>query len=113
MDRILSVSRPHCVTTPHARFPRFSEVAAHVAHIADELFDVPTSLAHGTKLYGELEKRLAPEDRGRLATFYEAIIAHEEKFERAAYLVGLLAGSGQFPVEVVFLDERHVGPEQS
>jgi hypothetical protein len=31
----------------------------------------------------------------RRARLYEAVIAPEEKFEHAAYVVGLLAGSGQ------------------
>jgi hypothetical protein len=108
MHRILRVTRPHRATTPQARYPRFSEVAAHISHIAAELFDVQTSLAEGAQLYGDLETRLAPEDRERLARLYQFVIAHEEKFEHAAYVAGLLAGSGQWPEKVEFINERHV-----
>jgi hypothetical protein len=109
MGRVLRFTRPHNATTPQARYPRVSEVTAHISHIADELLGAPTSLEEGAKLYRQLEGRLTPEDRQLLAKFYEVTIAHEEKFEHAAYLVGLLAGSGQLPEKVMFLDERMGG----
>lgn len=106
MGRVLLFTRPHNATTPQARYPRFAEVTARITHIADELLGAPLSLAHGAELFRQLQGRLAPSDGEQLATFYEAIIAHEEKFEHAAYLVGLLVGSGQMPDKAVFLDER-------
>jgi hypothetical protein len=111
MGRVLPFTRPHNATTPQARYPRFVEVTAHISHVADQLFGAEASLGEGTILYARLEERMAPEHRGLLATFYAATIAHEEKFEHAAYLVGLLAGSGQLHEKVVFLDERHAGGE--
>jgi hypothetical protein len=107
MGRVLPFTRPHNATTAQARYPRFVEVTAHISHVADQLFGAEASLGEGAKLYGELEDRIAPEHRELLARFYEATIAHEEKFEHAAYLVGLLAGSGQLHEKIVFLDERH------
>ncbi len=106
MGRVLPFTRPHNASTPQARYPRFSEVTAHIAHIADEVFGTTTSLEQGANLYGEVEQRLAVEDREWLAKLYEATIAHEEKFEHAAYLVGLMAASGQLPSGVAFLDQR-------
>jgi hypothetical protein len=106
MGRVLRFTRPHNAPTAQARYPRLSEVSAHIAHIADEAFGSATSLEEGAKLYGELEQRLAPEDRELLAKLYDATVAHEEKFEHAAYLVGLMAGSGQLPDRVAFLDQR-------
>jgi hypothetical protein len=107
MGRVLPFTRPHNAT-PQARYPRFVEVTAHISHIADELFGADASLKDGATLYGQLEERVPPEHRELLAKFYEATIAHEEKFEHAAYLVGLLAGSGQLLDKVLFLDERQV-----
>jgi hypothetical protein len=106
MGRVLRFTRPHNATTTQARYPRVSEVTAHISHVADELLGAPQSLEEGASLYRKLEGRLAKEERELLAKFYEATIAHEEKFEHAAYLVGLLAGSGQLAENVVFLDER-------
>ena len=106
MGRVLRFTRPHNSPAPEARYPRFAEVTAHIAHIADEVFDAPRSLEHGAKLYGELEDHIAAEQRELLAKVYEATLAHEEKFEHAAYLVGLMAGSGQLPQRVAFLDQR-------
>jgi hypothetical protein len=109
MGRVLRFTRPHNATTTQARYPRVSEVTAHISHVADELLGAPQSLEEGARLYRQLEGRLAKEERDLLAKFYEATIAHEEKFEHAAYLVGLLAGSGQLAENVVFLDERLSG----
>jgi hypothetical protein len=106
MGRVLQFTRPHNATTPQARYPRFVEVTAHIAHVADELFGTAGSLEEGAKLYGDVEQRLAEDDRELLAKLYEATIAHEEKFEHAAYLVGLMAGSGQLPEKLAFLDQR-------
>lgn len=113
MGRVLSFTRPHNAPTPQARYPRFVEVTAHITHMAEELMDAKGSLAEGALLYGQLEERLAPETRELLAKFYEATIAHEEKFEHAAYLVGLLAGSGQLFEDHAFLDERHAAGQKS
>jgi hypothetical protein len=77
-----------------------------VAQIADDVFGSEASLQEGRQLYRDVEKRLALEDRELLAKLYKATLAHEEKFEHAAYLVGLLAGSGELPETIAFLDER-------
>jgi hypothetical protein len=106
MGRVLQFTRPHNSSTPQARYPRFAEVAAHVAQIADDVFGSEASLQEGRQLYRDVEKRLALEDRELLAKLYKAALAHEEKFEHAAYLVGLLAGSGELPETIAFLDER-------
>jgi len=106
MGRVLPFSRPHNAPTPEARYPRFSEVTAHIAHMAEEAFGSGRSLQEGADLYGDVEQRLAPEDRERLAKLYDATVAHQKKFEHAAYLVGLMAGSGQLPEKAAFLDQR-------
>jgi hypothetical protein len=106
MGRVLAFTRPHDAATPGARYPRFTELTAHVDHLADQVFGTASSLEQGAQLYGELERRLAADDRELLAKLYGATLAHEEKFEHAAYLVGLLAGSGQLPGRVVFVDQR-------
>jgi hypothetical protein len=110
MGRVLPFTRPHNASTPQARYPRFTEVAAHIDQIADEVFGTAISLEQGANLYGQVEERLAADDRELLAKLYEATLAHEEKFEHAAYLVGLMAGSGQLPKKVAFLDQR-MSPE--
>jgi hypothetical protein len=113
MGRILAFTRPHNATTAQARYPRFTEVTAYITRLADELFAAPTSLEAGIQIYRDLQGRLAPVDRERLATIYDAIVAHEEKFEQAAYIVGLLAGSGQLLEIGPFLNEREVGSAES
>ena len=106
MGRVLAFTHPHDAAIPHARYPRFTELTAHVDHVADQVFGTASSLAEGSQLYGELKERLAADDRELLAKLYAVTLAHEGKFEHAAYLVGLLAGSGQLPGRVVFLDQR-------
>lgn len=113
MGRVLHFTRPHNAPTPEARYPRFTEVNARISHLADEFFDAPNTLQEGVKIYRDLEGRLPPAEREQLARFYKLIISHEEKFEHAAYLVGLLAGSGQLFDTSVFLDERSTRGEQS
>jgi hypothetical protein len=110
MGRVLPFTRPHNASTPQARYPRFSEVTPHIAQIADEVFGTAISLEEGANLYGQVEEHLAAEDRELLATLYEATLAHEEKLKHAAYLVGLMAGSGQLPKRVGLLDQR-LAPE--
>jgi hypothetical protein len=106
MGRVLAFTRPHDAATPRARYPRFTELTAHVDHLADQVFGTASSLEQGAQLYRQLKERLAADDRELLAKVYEATLAHEGKFEHAAYLVGLLAGSGQLPGRVVFLNQR-------
>ena len=106
MGRLLAFTRPPDAATPEGRYPRFTELAAHVDHVADQVFGTVRSLEQGAQLYSELSERLTADDRELLAKVYGATLAHEEKFEHAAYLVGLLVGSGQLPGRVVFLDQR-------
>jgi hypothetical protein len=113
MGRVLRFTRPHNAPTPEARYPRFTEVTAHISHLADEFFGAPRTLEEGVRIYRDLEQRLSPPEREQLARFYRAIIEHEEKFEHAAYLVGLLAGSGQLLEGSVFVDERTTAGEKS
>jgi hypothetical protein len=80
---------------PWGRFPRFEEVGAQIDAQAAKLFDSAASLERGSELYARLEARLGPQDRPLLRELYEAISSHHERFEHAAYLVGLRAGSGK------------------
>jgi len=93
------------------RYPRFDEIGSHVDAQAAKLFDSEASLARNRELYARLEARLAPEDRPLLRDLYAAITAHGEKFERAAYLVGLRAGTGKLEGLPPLRDDRRDGPE--
>ncbi len=93
------------------RYPRFEEVDGHVDAQATKLFDSEASLARNRELYARLEARLGVEDRPLLRELYTAITAHFEKFERAAYLVGLRAATGRLEGLPPFKDDRRDGPE--
>ena len=93
------------------RYPRFEEVDGHVDAQAGKLFDSEASLARNRDLYAKLEARLAPEDRPLLRELYTAITAHFEKFERAAYLVGLRAAAGKLEGLPPLKDDRREDPE--
>jgi len=92
---------------PGGRYPRFDEVGAQIDAQANQLFDSGTSLARNRELYARVELRLAADDRPLLRQLYEAILAHQEHFERAAYLIGLRAGAGRLEgLPPVLPDER-------
>jgi hypothetical protein len=93
------------------RYPRFDEIGGHIDAQAGKLFDSEASLAKNRELYGRLEARLAPEDRPLLRDLYAAITSHSEKFERAAYLVGLRAATGKLEGLPPLKDDRRDGPE--
>ena len=93
------------------RYPRFDEIGSHIDAQAGRLFDSEASLARNRELYARLEARLAAEDRPLLRDLYAAITAHAEKFERAAYLVGLRAGTGKLEGLPPLKDDRRDGPE--
>jgi hypothetical protein len=93
------------------RFPRFEEVDGHVDAQAHKLFDAEASLARNRELYARVESRLAADDRPLLRDLYAAITAHQEKFERAAYLVGLRAATGKLEGLPPLKDDRRDGPE--
>lgn len=79
------------------RFPRFEEVGAQIDAQAGKIFDSGVSLDRQRDLYARVEQRLRPEDRDLLRELYEAITGHHERYEHAAYLVGLYAGTGRLP----------------
>jgi hypothetical protein len=93
------------------RFPRFDEVDGHVDAQAAKLFDAEASLARNRELFARVEAHLAPDDRPLLRELYEAITAHQEKFERAAYLVGLRAATGRLEGLPPLKDDRKEDPE--
>ena len=76
------------------RFPRFDEVGQQIDQQANKLLDVAGSQARYTELYARVEQRLRSDDHGLLRELFEAITRHHERFEHAAYLVGLQAGNG-------------------
>lgn len=76
------------------RFPRFEEVGQQIDAQANKLLDVAGSQARYTELYSRVEHRLRPDDQPLLRELFEAITRHHERFEHAAYLVGLQAGNG-------------------
>ena len=80
---------------PWGRFPRFEEVGAQIDLQVRRMVDSETALARSRELYARLEARLAPEDRPLLRELYTAVSSHHERYEHAAYLVGLRAGSGK------------------
>ena len=70
------------------RYPRFDEIGSHIDAQAGKLFDSEASLARNRELYARLEK-----------------------FERAAYLVGLRAGTGKLEGLPPLKDDRRDGPD--
>ena len=52
-----------------------------------------------------VEQKLPPSDRGLLRDLYEAITKHSERYEHAAYLVGLQAGAGKLQGLPPMLDD--------
>jgi hypothetical protein len=89
------------------RFPRFEEVGAQIDLQAGRIFDTDASLGRLTELYARVEQRLGPEDRPLLRELYEAAARHHERYEHAAYLVGLRAGAGRLEgLPPVLADER-------
>jgi hypothetical protein len=89
------------------RHPRFDEVGAQIDAQASRLFDSARSLAHSSELYARLESRLPAEDRPLLRELYEALTSHLEKYEHAAYLIGLRAGAGRLDgLPAVLVDDR-------
>jgi hypothetical protein len=87
------------------RFPRFDEVGAQIDAQAGKIFDTRASLSRGSDLYARVEQKLSPSDRGLLRDLYEAITRHHERFEHAAYLVGLQAGTGKLQGLPPMLDD--------
>jgi hypothetical protein len=106
MGRVVAFALPTGARRHRSRYPRYEEITGRIDQLAADLFDTASSLEDGTRLYGELETRVSPATRELLAAFYEAMLAHEEKFKHAAYLVGLQAGSGQLDLPVPLHDER-------
>jgi hypothetical protein len=88
------------------RYPRFEEVSSQIDVIADELFDAPNTLAAGRQLFLQLQGMISPEALAVLNQLYETLLTHEEKFEHAAYLVGLQAATGGVKVPAPLLNER-------
>jgi hypothetical protein len=91
-----------------SRFPRFREVAAHIDVIANELFDAKSTLNEGRELFAHLKGMISSEALGVLNRFYETLLIHEEKFEHAAYLVGLQAATGRVKLPAALLSERRI-----
>lgn len=89
------------------RYPRFSEVATHIDRVASELFDGTCTLVEGRQLYAQLREMISSEALAVLNRFYETLIAHEEQFEHAAYVVGLQAGTGHLMLASRLISERH------
>lgn len=89
------------------RFPRFDEVGAQIDAQAGKLLDVAASLSRYTELYARVEQRLRPDDRPLLRELFEAITRHHERYEHAAYLIGLQAGAGRLSgLPPVLTDDR-------
>jgi hypothetical protein len=89
------------------RFPRFEEVGAQIDLQAARIFDTEASLRRLSELYARVEQRVRAEDRPFLRELYEAATHHHERYEHAAYLVGLQAGIGRLEgLPPVLDDER-------
>ena len=110
MADVIRFTRSEPLRPPNSqwrRFPRFDEVGAQIDAQAGKLFDVTSSLSRSTDLYTRVEQRLRPEERPLLRDLYEALTEHHERYERAAYIVGLQAGAGQLSgVPPVLEDDR-------
>ena len=100
-------SGPRARREGDTRYPRFSEVGAHIDRVASELVDGTRMLMEGQRLYAELRDMISSEALEVLNRFYETLIAHEEQFEHAAYVVGLQAGTGQLPIATRLISQRH------
>ncbi len=87
------------------RFPRFDEVGQQIDAQANKVLDVAGSQARYTDLYARVEQRLRADDRPLLRDLFEAITRHHERFEHAAYVVGLQAGNGTLPGLPPMLDD--------
>jgi hypothetical protein len=85
----------HPADAPWGRFPRFDEVGAQIDAQVARMVDSETALTKSRELYARLEARLIPDDRPLLRELYTALSSHHERYEHAAYLVGLRAGSGR------------------
>jgi hypothetical protein len=79
---------------------------AHIDVVASELFDARTTLQEGKQLFSELQGMISSEALAVLNRFYETLVKHEEKFEHAAYLVGLQAATGRVQLAAALLTER-------
>ncbi len=90
------------------RFPRFDEVGAQIDVQASKIFDTEASLARLSELYARAEQRLRPDDRPLLRELYEAATRHHERYEHAAYLVGLRAGAGRLEGLPPVLDDQRL-----
>jgi hypothetical protein len=93
------------------RFPRFEEVGQQIDVQAKKLLDVAGSQARYTDLFARVESRLREDDRPLLRELFEAITRHHERFEHAAYLVGLQAGNGTLQGLPPSLDDDRNGPD--
>jgi len=93
------------------RFPRFDEVGQQIDVQANKLLDVAGSQARYTELYSRVEQRLRSDDRPLLRELFEAITRHHERFEHAAFLVGLQAGNGTLPGLPPMLDDDRADDE--
>jgi hypothetical protein len=93
------------------RFPRFEEVGAQIDAQANQIFDTRASLDRGSMLYARVEQKLQAEDHALLRDLYEAITLHHERYEHAAYLVGLRAGAGRLPGLAPVLDDDRTSPD--
>jgi hypothetical protein len=89
------------------RYPRFEEVAAHIDRVAGELFDATRTLMEGRRLHAELRGMISSEALELLNRFYETFVTHEEKFEHAAYVVGLQAATGRLSLATKLVSERN------
>ena len=94
------------------RFPRFEEVGAQIDAQANRIFDTGASLDRGSTLYARVEQKLRPEDHALLRELYEAITQHHERYEHAAYVVGLHAGAGRLQGLSPVLDDDRTPPDE-
>jgi hypothetical protein len=92
------------------RYPRFGEVAAHIDSVAGKLFDATRTLMEGKRLHTELRGMISSEALEVLNRFYDTVVAHEEKFEHAAYVVGLQAATGRLKLAGKLVSERNGDP---
>jgi hypothetical protein len=88
------------------RYPRFAEVAAQIDVVANELFDATRTLMEGKRLFAELQGMISPQALEVLIRFYDTLVTHEEKYEHAAYLVGLQGATGRIKVAAALLSQR-------
>ena len=93
------------------RFPRYEEVGAQIDAQVSKLLDVATSIACYKELYARVEQRMRPDDRPLLRELFEAITGHHERYEHAAYLVGLQAGAGRLNGLPPVLEDDRSGDE--